>query len=79
MSDIRQVIKNLLTPPDPIRKYCSVVRQQADGIYVVKDEAGNFLQVGSDAVWKDREQVVVEAGRIVRSGGQLKVNKRIEV
>jgi hypothetical protein len=70
---MRQILERLLSPPEPVRRFCTVEDVKPDGRYVVVDDQGRKFTVDGDTGYLPGQDVVVQTGRIVRRGRRNKV------
>jgi hypothetical protein len=65
---MREILERLLKPTEPVRRFCSVQGVNGDGTYVVVDDLQRKYTVDGDAGYLPGNDVIVQAGRIVRRG-----------
>lgn len=62
---MKQLIANLLRKPEPVKRYCTVVKPLSGDRYQVRDVAGRLFAVDSTVFWGVGDGVTVQQGRIV--------------
>jgi hypothetical protein len=65
---MRKILERLLSPSEPIRRFCTVEDVKPDGRYVVVDDLKRKFTIDGDAGYLPGQDVVVQNGRIVRRG-----------
>ena len=77
----REILRRLLRPAEPPRRFGVVVGVVSGGRYLVTDDTGRGLQltVDGDAGYLPGEPVIIKDGRITGRGGRARAIKTYRV